>query len=121
MRYFNDSTQARDRARELRKNMGAAERRLWKELHRDFLGFRFRRQVPIGPYILDFYCVKAKLCLEVDGDLHAERQDKDTKRDAYLAHLGILTVRLWTNYLYENMPGVIEDIHRICLERTKSP
>lgn len=70
------------RARELRWNMTDAERKLWAALRRrQILGYRFRRQQPIGPYIADFFCPEAKLIIEVDGSQHGEElQALDDKR-----------------------------------------
>jgi very-short-patch-repair endonuclease len=74
--------------------MSLSERVLWYQLRKDKLGFRFKRQVRVGPYFLDFYCPKAKLCVEVDGEQHEERVDKDAWRDKYLLEQGIETMRI---------------------------
>jgi very-short-patch-repair endonuclease len=91
---LNKSKQARDRAREFRKNMSVSEKWFWSAVRHDALGFRFRRQYSIGPYFLDFYVPSARVCIEIDGEQHAERQEADAKRDAYLAEMGILTIRI---------------------------
>ena len=67
----------------MRREMGEAEKRLWTRLRRNQIGFHFRRQAPVGPYFLDVYCAKARLCIEVDGDLHAQRSAEDRQRDLY--------------------------------------
>ena len=72
--------------------MSGSEKKLWARLRRDALGVRFRRQVPVGPYVLDFYCPAAKLVVEVDGPLHA--QVADAKRDAFLEGLGMRVIRV---------------------------
>jgi len=73
--------------------MTSAERTLWHLLRRDQLNLHFRRQHPIGPFVLDFYCAKAKLCVEIDGPVHAERQDYDRRRSEWLAKEGIRVLR----------------------------
>ncbi len=119
MKHLNRKPECIQRARVLRKTAGEAEKRLWKSLRRKQLGFRFRRQFAVGPYVLDFYCPTAKVCVEVDGDLHAGREERDAHRDEYLARLGICTLRFWTNELYDNLPGVLERIYQVCRERVK--
>ncbi len=74
--------------------MGVSKRKLWEFLRKDQRGFRFRRQHPVGPYVMDFYCSDALLCVEVDGEQHEQRQDLDRRRDEYLASLGVLTLRI---------------------------
>jgi very-short-patch-repair endonuclease len=84
----------RDRARELRRGMTAPERTLWYMLRRDALGLHFRRQHPVGPFILDFYCASAKLCVEVDGPAHDDAGDRDEHRTRWLlAKEGIRVLR----------------------------
>ena len=84
-------------ARSLRTSSNAAERKLWKRLqNRKVMNRKFRRQVPIGPYIADFLCADAKLILEIDGDSHYEdgAQERDRKRDAFLQERGCIVIRL---------------------------
>lgn len=83
----------RDRAKELRRGMTAPERLLWAMLRRNQLGLHFRRQHPVGPFILDFYCASAKLCVEVDGPVHDEQHEADARRTAWLAKEGIRVPR----------------------------
>ena len=81
--------QKRDRARELRRDMTPAERRLWGILQRRQVeGFRFRRQCPIGPYIAVFACLEANLLLEVDGGQHVDAV-VDVRRDTFLRREGL--------------------------------
>ena len=82
------------RVRKLRKDMSVSEQHLWRAIRRDQMGFRFRRQVPVGPYALDFYCAQASLCVEIDGEQHLERASADRRRDAYLLERGISTLRI---------------------------
>lgn len=81
-------------ARANRKRMSEAEAFLWSELRRSALGVRFRRQVPIGPYIADFACVWLKIVVEVDGSQHAE-SPYDIKRDAFMGDQGWTVLRFW--------------------------
>ena len=87
-----------------------AELRLWRLLRdRRLSGFKFRRQVPVGPYIVDFLCVGAKLIVEADGSQHAESL-RDKARDAYLASQGWKVLRFWNNEVLQNREGVLETI-----------
>jgi very-short-patch-repair endonuclease len=86
-----------DLARKLRRKMSPAETRLWVRLrNRDTHGFNVRRSYAFGPYILDFYCAEARLCIEVDGAQHNfdEARAYDEKRDAYLKTHGLETLRI---------------------------
>lgn len=84
-------------ARRLRRDMTDAERRLWHHLRRRQLcGFRFRRQFPIGPYIVDFACLEAKLIIEVDGSQHFDAMG-DVARRQWLHELGYQVLRFWNN------------------------
>lgn len=82
------------RAKTLRRALTRPEQTLWTMLRRNQLGLHFRRQHALGPYILDFYCAAARLCVEVDGPIHAERSAHDAARDAWLASQGVRTLRL---------------------------
>jgi very-short-patch-repair endonuclease len=102
----------RARSRTLRSNMKDAERRLWMRLRAHRLGgLSFRRQVPIGPYIVDFASFDARLIIEIDGGQHASAQaKKDRIRDAWLREQGFTIRRYWNNDLFSNLDGVLEDI-----------
>ena len=85
------------RARELRRQMSPPEVIVWEMLRANRLeGIRFRRQHPIGPYILDFYCSAARLAIEIDGAGHdfAERVRHDQRREAWLAEQGVRVLRI---------------------------
>ena len=100
-------------ARELRKNATDAENLLWQLLCRNQLnGFGFRRQHPLGSYILDFYCHQAKLAIELDGGQHAEdsQLNRDEKRSAWLREQGITVMRFWNNEVLTNTEGVLQRI-----------
>ena len=99
------------RARELRKNPTDTEQRLWAALRRNQLdGHRFRRQVPLGPYVVDFARLRARLVVEVDGGQHADRTDHDTRRDRWLASQGYRVLRFWNSEVSENFDGVLAAI-----------
>jgi very-short-patch-repair endonuclease len=100
------------RARELRANMTDAERMLWRALRRHQLGARFRRQVPLGPYVADFVCFDRKLVIEVDGGQHAERQALDEVRSEFLSASGYRVLRFWNNEVLGNIEGVLDEIDR---------
>jgi very-short-patch-repair endonuclease len=99
----------RTNARGLRSNMTDAERKLWYRLraHR-FNGASFRRQVPIGPYIVDFVCLQARLIVEVDGGQHGA--DRDAVRDAWLRRQSFRVLRFWNNDVHSNIDGVLQVI-----------
>ena len=110
------SSNQRSRARTMRGAPTDAELRLWRLLRdRRLSGFKFRRQVPVGPYIVDFLCVGAKLIVEADGSRHAESL-RDTIRDAYLASQGWEMLRFWNNEVIENLTGVLETV-RVALNK----
>jgi len=97
-------------AKKLRSDMTDAERRLWYRLraHR-FDGHKFKRQVPVGPYVVDFACVGQKLIVEVDGGQHAENAS-DVMRERYLRREGFRVLRFWNNDVLRNTDGVLERI-----------
>jgi very-short-patch-repair endonuclease len=77
----------------MRRALTQPERTMWALLRRNEIGLHFRRQHPIGPYILDFYCAVARLAIEVDGPVHDEQQARDERRTAWLASEGIRVLR----------------------------
>ena len=99
------------RARDLRRDQTDAETRLWLQLRdRRLQGWKFRRQVPMGRFIVDFFCRDAKLFVEVDGGQHDRDRAKDEARTHALETLGFRVIRFWNNEVIENMPGVLETI-----------
>jgi very-short-patch-repair endonuclease len=100
------------RARKLRANMTGAEARLWRALRRAQLnGFSFRKQHPVGPFVIDFYCAPLRLAIEVDGGQHAEQtKEADDRRTQWLAEKGITVVRYWNNDVLSNLEGVLSDL-----------
>ncbi len=97
-------------ARSLRKNMTEAERHLWRNLRMLQLGgHKFRRQFPLGPYIVDFVCLSARLIVEVDGGQHLNNA-QDQIRDAWLANQGFRVLRFWNNDVLARTDSVLDAI-----------
>lgn len=113
----------RARASRLRKATNLPEGVLWRALKRNQLeGLHFRRQHPIGPYVLDFYCHAALLCVEVDGAMHfvGDRPERDAARDDWLAKRGITTLRLPAAFVVKDMDGALNTIlHAVSDRRTR--
>ena len=102
-----------ERARTLRKSMSNAERKLWYALRlRQLDGARFRRQHPMGPYIVDFVCLEKRPIVEVDGPQHAEEEHaaRDERRDRWLNGEGYRVMRFQTIDVYRNLGGVVDTI-----------
>ncbi len=99
-------------AQKLRTEMTPPEQKLWLALRQDKLGFRFRRQHNIGPYIADFYAPSAKLVIELDGETHVtdEQKSYDDARSRYFAEKNIRVLRFWNSQVLENIEGVVETI-----------
>jgi very-short-patch-repair endonuclease len=107
------SKETRERARQLRKDATGPEQVLWSVLcHKQLNGLKFRRQHPIEPYIVDFYCSEAKLVVELDGESHDERQAYDQKRTEFLNGLGLREMRVTNDEVLGNLEGVAEAILR---------
>ena len=98
------------KARELRKNLTEAERILWRHLRfRQLGGYKFRRQQPLGPYIVDFVCLGRKLIVEVDGGQHSEQVVYDAERSTWLETQGFRVLRFWNHEVLKEI-GVIKDV-----------
>ena len=108
-------------AKTLRSTQTDAEQKLWYHLraHR-FMGRKFKRQKPIGRYIVDFVCLEDKLIIELDGGQHVENVEYDLERDTWLRSEGFTVLRFWNNDLLNEMEGVLERI-RLELKKTPSP
>ena len=92
------------------------ERLLWKHLHnRQLIGFKFRRQQVIGPYIVDLVCFETRLIVELDGGQHTEQQTEDTNRTTFLESQGFKVVRFWNNEVFENIEGVLDSIRSVLI------
>jgi very-short-patch-repair endonuclease len=105
-------------ARTLRKNMSLPEVLLWQELRLQPGGFRFRRQHPLGPYVLDFCCVSARLAIEIDGIAHemGDRVERDARRDGIVLDAGFKTLRIPATEVLSHMDDVLNLIVRSCRE-----
>ena len=104
---------ASERARHLRRNRTSAERRLWRELRQlKQIGCKFRQQVPIDHFIVDFACLSQRLIVEVDGGTHSTDGElaRDARRERYLQDQGFRFLRVWNSDVRENMEGVMDTI-----------
>ena len=109
-REYNQK-QLKNVRRKLRYNETDAEKLIWQKLrNRGFYGYKFFRQYSIGSYVLDFYCTKEKLAIEVDGGQHGEEDiiSYDKERTEYLNEKAIRVVRFWNNDVMNNIEGVLE-------------
>jgi very-short-patch-repair endonuclease len=96
-------------ARKLRQEQTDAEKTFWNQVKdRRLEGHKFRRQVPIDPYIVDFMCLEKRLVVEIDGGQHDENRAKDDHRTRYIEQQGFRVIRFWNNDVLQNMPGVLE-------------
>ena len=101
------------RARELRRDMTPAENILWQELRANKLGIHFRRQQVIAGFIVDFYCHKSALVVEVDGDIHDLRKDDDARRENVLREMGLRIVRFKNDEVLKRLPLVLQKINEL--------
>ena len=102
-------------ARTLRKNSTIHEKRLWNLLkNRQFHNLRFKRQAPIGEYIVDFVCPEIRLIIEIDGGQHniPENIEYDNQRTNFLKNRGYHVIRFWNNDIYKNIDGVLKEIEK---------
>jgi very-short-patch-repair endonuclease len=100
----------------LRRDSTRAERKLWYVLQRGQLdGLSFRRQHPLGMYIVDFYCPAIRLAIELDGGQHNDprHQARDQRRSRLLESKGITVIRFWNNDVLENTEGIWDEISRV--------
>jgi very-short-patch-repair endonuclease len=102
-----------ERARELRREMTPAEKLLWHEIQAKKLGVRFRRQQIIEGFIVDFYCHKAALVVEVDGDIHDLQQDEDARREKVLTDMGLRIIRFRNMDVIKDLPSVVRNIRSL--------
>ena len=99
--------ETKTKAKRLRSTLSPPEVRLWSALRRNQTGFRFRRQHPTGPYVLDFYCYAARLCVEVDGEQHSFITGRDEVRDRWLHKQGVRTLRIPARYVLTDLDAVV--------------
>ena len=98
-----------ERARSLRKSPTDAETAVWQKIRANQLGWKFRRQVPIGIYTVDFLCLELKAVVEIDGSQHADNK-KDEIRTEFLNSLGYSVIRFWNNEVLGNIEGVLSTL-----------
>ncbi len=112
MRFLHDNRILRERRRELRKSSTKAEQILWFELRNRKLGVKFKRQHSIGGYIADFYCQECKLVIELDGEIHdtKENKDYDKIRDSFFESFGYKVLRIPNKEAEENVEKVLEEV-----------
>ena len=109
-------------ARELRSSATGAERHLWRFVRNRYLsGYRFRRQVPLGPYVADFVCLRARLIVEIDGSQHDEHLLEELERTRYLARLGFRVIRFWNNEVLQQTEAVLESILEALIQACPHP
>ena len=94
----------------MRRQPTPAEARLWSALRGNALGVRFRRQHPVGQFILDFWCPAARLVVEVDGGIHETQQERDAERDLLLAYHGCHTIRFRNEEVLNDLDYVLEQL-----------
>ena len=112
-KFLYNHKNLKDRRRELRKNQTPAEKLLWKHISKDkIFGLRFLRQYGVGPYILDFYCAKVRLAIEIDGEVHnkEERKVYDKEREEYLKNLNIETIRFCNDDVLKNTKETLDKL-----------
>ena len=117
-------TRNQDRARDLRRAPTEAEDFLWQELRgRAFKSLKFRRQFPLGNYIVDFVCLERRLIIELDGGQHNEQADRqyDAARDAWLRSQGFRVLRFWNNEVFEDWEAVAEGIWKAANDSPSPP
>ena len=101
-------------ARQLRRNQTDAEKIMWRKLRaKQLQDLKFRRQQPIGEFIVDFVCFEKKLIIELDGGQHEKNKEQDEIRDAWLSSQGYTVVRFWNNDILKNIDGVMQSILNI--------
>ncbi|NIJ19149.1 very-short-patch-repair endonuclease [Sphingomonas naasensis] len=113
------SAGGRRNAKRLRKQMTPPEIGLWLALRRNDAGLRFRKQHGAGSYVLDFYCARAMLAVEVDGEAHGfgERPSRDAARDEWLVAQGVRVLRYPAGEVLANVEGVVSQIMAIAVDR----
>jgi very-short-patch-repair endonuclease len=122
MSRFDRTPQKTARAKRLRTDATPAERILWSKLRSaQVAGESFRRQHPIGPYVLDFYCPAVRLGIELDGEQHGlpDRIRGDGRRDQWLREQGIVVLRFWNTDIRGHLQDVMDQIANVVFERRR--
>ncbi len=108
-------------ARQMRQVATAAEKLLWKYLrNRHAGGFKFRRQQSLGPFVADFFCAEAKLIVEVDGAVHALREEMDAERSYWLEEGKLHVFRFRNGQVLSGIHGVVAEIVALCVKRSQA-
>jgi very-short-patch-repair endonuclease len=116
-RRWRSSNEIQEVARTLRQQMTPAENLLWQHLRRKQIdSARFRRQHPIGYFVVDFYCAEHRLIVEVDGDVHIAQDDYDKARTEWLAEQGYRVIRFSNQQVHQQMSAVLEAIRSACAD-----
>jgi very-short-patch-repair endonuclease len=103
-----------ERAKELRREQTPTEQRLWAKLRsKQLLGFKFRRQHPIGRFVVDFCCARNKLVIEIDGGSHAAQVEYDDSRTAYLEERGYTVICFTNEQVQRQFDAVLDEIARV--------
>jgi very-short-patch-repair endonuclease len=102
-------------ARKNRSNPSPAEKKIWSKVlcRKQFKGYKFTRQKPLGGYIVDFYCSKLQLVIEIDGDSHVENKEYDETRTEVLSQLGLRVLRYTNREVLNNLDGVYQNLMQI--------
>ena len=121
MRYIKYNPKLKERARELRKNSTLSEIKLWKALRAGNMhGYKFNRQKPLDEFIVDFYCRKLKLVIEVDGESHDDKKAYDHRRQRRLESLGLHVIRFYDHDVMNHLDGVLYKIEQTVKNLEKS-
>ena len=121
MRHRRNDPEMHDHALSNRRNLNLPEVLLWQQIRRNALEVRFRRQLPIGPYVVDFACIPRRLVAELDGDSHNGRRSEDALREQFIEREGFTVVRFQNIEIYDNMDGVMQTIKAKLEETGGSP
>jgi very-short-patch-repair endonuclease len=120
--YYGAKPETFEAARILRENMTLCEKLLWERLnHKQICGVRFRRQHPIDFFIADFYCHKARLVVEIDGEIHDQQKYYDDGRSAEMERYSIMVIRFTNSEVEKNIDNVVERIENEIKRRIQSP
>ncbi|MEX2567185.1 MAG: endonuclease domain-containing protein [Cyclobacteriaceae bacterium] len=125
--FYGASPLIQKRARKLRQSMTAPEKILWEKLkNNSILNLKFRRQHPIYKYIVDFYCHRLRLVIEIDGEIHenTDAKEYDCNRTYELEELGLVILRFRNDEIFKNLIGVLRKIQFTCeniISPPKSP
>ena len=111
MSYLKYNPKLKQKARELRNNSTPSEIELWKSIRAgQVFGYTFNRQKPIDEFIVDFYCKKLRLVIEIYGESHTDKQKYDKRREQRLKSLGLTIIRFYDHDVMENVGGVLEKV-----------